>query len=61
MTHIVTHPMQLFSCLQNTFLKVHTGTILEAYRHMKRELWTLVSTPSFVPWAATKAGSFIKP
>lgn len=40
MTHIVPHPMQLFSCLENTFLKVHTATILDAYRHMERELWT---------------------
>lgn len=61
MTHIIPHPMQLFSWLQNTILKVHIGTISDAYGHMKREVWTLIPTPLFVPWTVTTIGGFIKP
>lgn len=45
MTHIIPHPMQLFSWLQNTILQVHIGMISDAYRHLKREVWTLFLHP----------------
>lgn len=61
MTHIIPHPMQLFSWLQNTILKVHIGMVLDEDRHMKREVWTLIPTPLFAPWTITKIGGFIKP